>query len=91
VPHRTVRCPSDSAALTSARYCAALFLLSESTVGAVSHCFAGTPDSPVIYSGARTGIPESGWFGLVRPGALDSPVLLCSAHSSPFALLKLCP
>jgi hypothetical protein len=34
VPHRTVRCPSDFAALTSARYCDALLLLSESTVDA---------------------------------------------------------
>jgi hypothetical protein len=27
----------------------------------------GTPDSPVNYSGARPEIPESGWFGVVRP------------------------
>jgi hypothetical protein len=70
--HRTVRCPSDFAALTSAWYCAALFLLSELTVGADSRCSAGTPDSLVIYSGARTRIPESGWFGLVRLGAPDT-------------------
>jgi hypothetical protein len=32
--HRTSRCPSDFAALTSTRYYAAPFLLLESTVGA---------------------------------------------------------
>jgi hypothetical protein len=26
----------------------------------------GTPDSPVNYRGAHPGIPESGWFGVVR-------------------------
>jgi hypothetical protein len=48
----------------------------------------------VNYSGARPGIPESGWFGVVQPGApdtvrgtSDSPVLLFSAHSS--SLLQL--
>jgi hypothetical protein len=70
--HRTVRCPSDFAALTSARYWAALFILSESTVGADSRCSAGSPDSPVNYSGACPRISESGWFGLVRPGAPDT-------------------
>jgi hypothetical protein len=47
--HRTIRCPSNFAALTSARYCAALFPLSESTVGTDSRCFAGSPDSPVAH------------------------------------------
>jgi hypothetical protein len=51
--HRTVRCPSDFAVQTSARYCVALFLLSESTVGVDSRCFAGSPDSPVNYSEVR--------------------------------------
>jgi hypothetical protein len=45
----------------------------------------------VNYRGGRPGIPESGWFGVCGPGAPDSPVRHCSAHSSPFALLKLCP
>jgi hypothetical protein len=35
---------------------------------------SGTPDSLVNYSGARPGIPKSGWFGAVRPGAPDSLV-----------------
>jgi hypothetical protein len=64
--HWTVRCPFDFATLTSARYCAALFLLLESTVGVDSRCSAGTPDSPVNYRGARPRIPESGWLTSVR-------------------------
>jgi hypothetical protein len=51
--HRTVRCPSDSGTLTSAWYCVALLLLSESIVGADSRCSGGTPDCPVNYSGVR--------------------------------------
>jgi hypothetical protein len=35
---------------------------------------SGTPDSPVNYSGARLQIPESGWFGVVRPW--------CTGHCS---------
>jgi hypothetical protein len=37
-----------------------------------SCCSTGTPDSPVNYSGVLPGIPKSGWFGLVRPGAPDT-------------------
>jgi hypothetical protein len=51
----------------------------------------GTPDSPVNYSGARRRIPESGWFGVVRPGAPDIAVLQFSAHSSSYAPIKLSP
>jgi hypothetical protein len=43
----------SGAPLTSAWYCAALFLLLESTVGAGSRCSAGTPDGPVIFSSGR--------------------------------------
>jgi hypothetical protein len=61
----TVRCTSDSAALTLH----ALFLcqrLLQSTVTRVNRCSAGTPDSPVNYSGVRLVKPESGWFNPVR-------------------------
>jgi hypothetical protein len=47
----------------------ALFIchpLLQSTVGVSSRCSAGTPDSPVNYSGARLSFPESGWFIFVR-------------------------
>jgi hypothetical protein len=64
--HQTVRCPSDSVALTSASVLCCTVHPSESTVGADSRCSAGTPDSPVTYSGARLHFPESGWLKLVR-------------------------
>jgi hypothetical protein len=82
--HQTVLCPSNFAALTSARYCAAPFLLSESTVGVDSRCSGGTPDSPVNYSGARPGIPESGWFGVYDPGAPDTVRWHTGQSSAPF-------
>jgi hypothetical protein len=61
----TVRCASDFAALTLR----ALFLcqrLLQSTVGASIRCSAGTPDSPVNYSGVWLSFLESGWFIFVR-------------------------
>jgi hypothetical protein len=61
----TVRCASDSTALTLR----ALFLcqwLLPSTVARVSRCSAGTPDSPVNYSGVCLVKPESGWFNPIR-------------------------
>jgi hypothetical protein len=38
----------------------------QATVALSSRCFAGAPDSPVNYSGARPEKPESGQFTLVR-------------------------
>jgi hypothetical protein len=55
VVHRTgsVHCPLRllSPALTSARSCTVQFTVDflETTVGADSRCFAGTPDSPVLH------------------------------------------
>jgi hypothetical protein len=37
-----------------------------------SCCSAGSPDSPVNYSRACPGIPESDWFITVRPGTPDT-------------------
>jgi hypothetical protein len=66
--------PSDFCALTSPRHCSTLFLLTkrplvhrESLLRWLTGQSGGTPDSPVNYSGARLQIPESGWFGVVRP------------------------
>jgi hypothetical protein len=43
------------------------------TVGAVvAVASAGTPDSPVNYSGAPLEIPEGSKFGFDRPGAPDT-------------------
>jgi hypothetical protein len=48
---------------------------SQVTVGAVvAVASAGTPDSPVNYSGAPLESPEGSEFGFDRPGAPDSPV-----------------
>jgi hypothetical protein len=37
-----------------------------------SHCSAGTPDSPVNYSGAAVQKPEGEEFGSIAPGAPDT-------------------
>jgi hypothetical protein len=70
----------------------------ESTVALASRCSAGTPDSPVNYSGARTQKPEGEEFGVDPPwctgqsgGTPDSPMrqtrvlfdLFCSFLSNP--------
>jgi hypothetical protein len=39
-----------------------------------SRCSAGTPDSPVNYSGAPSNFPEGGEFSVECPSAPDSPV-----------------
>jgi hypothetical protein len=41
--------PSDFAALTSARYCSALFTWQSRSLVLDSHCSAGTPDSTVAH------------------------------------------
>jgi hypothetical protein len=72
----TVHCPVRllAPALTSA-HAVALFTvhcrLLQTTVGAVSRCSAGTPDSPVNYSGVAPQIPEAEQFGEDLPGAPD--------------------
>jgi hypothetical protein len=79
--HRTgpVHCPVRhlAPALTSVR-AVALFIihcrLLQTTVGAVSRCSAGTPDSPMNYSGVAPRKPEASKLELIHPGAPDSPV-----------------
>ena len=62
VVHRTVSCPSDLCRGT-VLHCSFV---------RVDHCAlhsrypAGTPDSPVNYSGARPRFPKSGWLDHVR-------------------------
>jgi hypothetical protein len=60
----TVWCTSESAALTLHALFPCQRLL-QSTVAQVSRCPAGTPGSPVNYSGVRLLKPESGWFNPV--------------------------
>jgi hypothetical protein len=69
--HRTVRCPSDSA--RTILHCSSISSFCSRPLSADSHCFAGSPDSPVNYSGVRHHFPESDWFSLVRSW--------CTAHS----------
>jgi hypothetical protein len=94
VGHRTgpVHCPVRhlAPALTSAR-AVALFIihcrLLQTTVGAVSRCSAGTPDSPMNYSGVAPRKPEASKLELIHPGAPDSPVRQTRAA---FGCLLLC-
>jgi hypothetical protein len=62
-------------ALTSAR-AVALFTvhcrLLQTTIGTVSRCSAGTPDSPVNYSGGQFQKPKGGKFGVILSGAPDT-------------------
>jgi hypothetical protein len=63
--------------LTSARagthYSVSLFLCRRSL--ALFSCYsAGTPDSPVNYSGVAPRIPEASELERIHPGAPDSPV-----------------
>jgi hypothetical protein len=67
----------SGAALTSARvgaHCSLLLFRCRRPLGLCSRYSAGTPDSPVNYSGAAPRIPEGGKFGVRFPGAPDSPV-----------------
>jgi hypothetical protein len=70
-------------ALTSARagaHCSAFNVLCRRPLAQRSRCSAGTPDSPVNYSGAAPRIPEGGKFGVGLPGAPDSLVRQTRAH-----------
>jgi hypothetical protein len=46
--------------------------LLQTTVGAVSRCSGGTPDSPMNYSGVAPQIPEAEQFREDLPGAPDT-------------------
>jgi hypothetical protein len=67
--HRTVRCPSDFLLWLlpcTVLHCCVVSALLQLIVARVSRCSAGTPDSPVNYSGLRLRKPESGWLDSVR-------------------------
>jgi hypothetical protein len=78
--HWTVRCHTGQSGalwLCCSDFCVALFcsdisrvdrwMSREPLLGWFTGQSGGTPDSPMNYSGACPGIPESGWFGVVRP------------------------
>jgi hypothetical protein len=82
-------------ALISARagaHCSLLLYRCRRPLALCSRYSAGTPDSPVNYSGAAPRILEGGKFGVGFPGAPDSPVrqtraafgILCSFVLNPF-------
>jgi hypothetical protein len=79
---------SDSTRAVGTVHCSLL----QSTVGAVAVTPLGTPDSPVNYSGGQFQKPEGGKFGVILPGAPDSPMrqtratfgFLCSFLFEPF-------
>jgi hypothetical protein len=72
--------PSGACSDFCARSCTVHCRLLQTTVGADSRCSAGTPDSPVNYSGVAPQIPEAEQFIVVLPGALDT-VWWCTRQS----------
>jgi hypothetical protein len=66
--HRTVRCPLTSILWLLSRHCGHCSTLQSRLLALDSHCRpAGSPDSPVNYSGPRLRFPEGGWLTHVRP------------------------
>jgi hypothetical protein len=75
--HYSLSGAPSGAALTSARadvHCSLLLFCCRRPLAMCSRYSAGTPDSPVNYSGVAPRIPEGGKFGVGFPGAPDSPV-----------------
>ena len=59
---------SDSARVVRTVHCTLL----QTTVGILSRCSAGTPDSPMNYSGVAPRKPEADKFEMIHPGAPDT-------------------
>jgi hypothetical protein len=103
--HRTVtvHCPVCLMApvLTSARagtHCSAFIVRCIRPLALCSRYSAGTPDSPVNYSGSAPRIPEGEQFGVGFPGAPDTvrcarpghtSVVFCSLYLNPFLVFLL--
>jgi hypothetical protein len=69
-----------------------LFICHSRPLALDSRCSAGTPDSPVNYSGGCPGIPESGWLTSLRSWCTrHCSVRQFSAHSSSLLHFKLSP
>jgi hypothetical protein len=89
--HRTVRCPSNFAALTlrgTVAYCSSVQSrpLAQIAVAPLAHRTVRW----IIAEGAMEFPRVAGWY-LYGPGAPDSPVCQFAAHLSSFAPTKLCP
>jgi hypothetical protein len=67
----TVRCATSLCSDSGAHY-SAFNALCRRPLARSSRCSAGTPDSPVNYSGAASRIPEGEQFGVGVPGAPDT-------------------
>ena len=80
--HRIVRWCTGQALFTvwcaiwlcsdSGAHCSAFNAFCRRPLTRSSRCSAGTPDSPVNYSGAAPRKPEVGKFELIHPGAPDT-------------------
>jgi hypothetical protein len=66
-----VRC-ANCACSDSGAHCSALNAVTVNCCARSSRCSAGTPDSPVNYSGAASRFPEGGEFIIECPGAPDT-------------------
>jgi hypothetical protein len=73
-PDRHCSLSSDSGA-----HCSAFNAFCRRPLARSSRCSAGTPDSPMNYSGAASRIPEGEQFGVGVPGAPDT-VRWCTRH-----------
>jgi hypothetical protein len=70
-------------------HCSALTALCRRLLARSSRCSAGTPDSPVNYSGAAPRIPEGEQFEVEFPGAPDTVRCARPGHTSVVFLLFL--
>jgi hypothetical protein len=75
----SVRCATRLCSDSSA-HCRAFNAFCRRPLARSSRCSAGTPDSPVNYSGALSRIPEGEQFGVGVPGAPDT-VRWCTGQS----------
>jgi hypothetical protein len=66
-----IRC-ANCACSDSGAHCSALNAVADDRCARSSRCSAGTPDSPVNYSGAPSDFPEGSEFSVECPGAPDT-------------------
>jgi hypothetical protein len=72
-------------------HCSVSLFLCRRPLAMFSRYYAGTPDSPVNYSGVAPQIPEASELERIHPGAPDSPVRQTRAAFGCFASFFLNP